>query len=139
MVCTSVDSKSIYRFETIPNLLTAQAERRAGACAIQTPSAEELSYGDLHQRINNISSQLRALGLGRRSRVVIVLPNGMNMSVMLLAVTSTSIAAPLNPSYREAEFQSYLNDIHADCAIVLAEDRRSPVRVVARKNNIPSY
>jgi acyl-CoA synthetase (AMP-forming)/AMP-acid ligase II/acyl carrier protein len=120
-------------------LLTAQAERRAGACAIQTPSAEELSYGDLHQRINNISSQLRALGLGRRSRVVIVLPNGLNMSVMLLAVTSTSIAAPLNPSYREAEFQSYLNDIHADCVIVLAEDHRSPVRVVARKNNIPIF
>jgi acyl-CoA synthetase (AMP-forming)/AMP-acid ligase II/acyl carrier protein len=59
------------------------------------------------------------------------------MSVMLLAVSSTSIAAPLNPSYREAEFQSYLNDIHADCVIVLADDRHSPVRVVARKNDIP--
>ena len=56
---------------------------------------------------------------------------------MLLAVSSTSIAAPLNPAYREAEFQSYLNDIHADCVIALADDRHSPVRVVARKYDIP--
>src|SRR5262245_52994857 len=111
-------SKSSYRFATIPDLLTVQAERHAGACAMQTTAADELSYRDLHQRVKNISSQLRALGLGRRSRVSIVLPNGLDMSVMLLAVSSTSIAAPLNPSYREAEFQSYLNDIHADCVIV---------------------
>ncbi len=132
-----MNSKSHYRFETIPTLLSTQAERRPHACAIQTPDAEELSYRDLHQRAISISRQLRALGLGKRSRVVIVLPNGLNMSVMLLAVTSTSIAAPLNPFYREAEFQSYLNDIHADCVIVQGDDRLSPVRVVAQKNGIP--
>ena len=130
--------KSSYRFETIPNLLAAQAERYAGACALlEVPSAAQLNYSELYQRVRSISSQLGAFGLGRRSRVAIVLPNGLNMSVMLLAVTSTAIAAPLNPSYRDAEFQSYFNDIRADC-VVVADGHWSPARAIARKNNIPT-
>ena len=84
-----------------------------------------------------IAYQLRSWGLDERSRVGIVVPNGLDMSAILLAVTSTSVAAPLNPSYRESEFQSYLNDIQADCIIVLDKDRVSPVRAVAHDKGIP--
>jgi acyl-CoA synthetase (AMP-forming)/AMP-acid ligase II/acyl carrier protein len=129
--------KSFYRFETIPNLLATQGSRHAGACALQTPLAEELNYSDLHQRIEIIADQLKALGFEKRSRVALILPNGLSLSVLLLAVSSTSIAAPLNPFYREAEFHSYLNEIRADCVILLADDRRSPARLVASKNDIP--
>src|SRR5690348_15677115 len=100
--------KSFYRFETIPSLLAAQAARYARACAIQTPSAEELNYSDLYQRTRVISDQLRALGLQKGSRIALSLSNGLNLSTLLLSVSSTSIAAPLNPVYREAELHSYL-------------------------------
>jgi acyl-CoA synthetase (AMP-forming)/AMP-acid ligase II/acyl carrier protein len=128
--------KSFYRFETIPSLLVTQAGCYAHACAIQTPLAEELSYSDLHQRTRIISDQLRALGFHKRSRIALSLPNGMNLSVLLLAVSSISIAAPLNPVYREAELHSYLNEIRADCIVVLANDRQTSARLAASRNHI---
>jgi len=132
-----MNPKSFYRFETIPSLLAAQAGRYPGSCAIQTPLAEELTYSDLHQRTKTISGQLSALGFRKNARVALVVPNGLNLSVLLIAVSSTAIAAPLNPLYREAEFQSYLNDIRADCIILDAEDRQSPARLAAGRNAIP--
>jgi oxalate---CoA ligase len=132
-----MNPKSFYRFETISNLLATQASRHPGACAIQTPLAEELNYSDLHQRVKIIAGQLRALGFDKHSRVALVLPNGLNLSVLLLAVSSASIAAPLNPFYREAEFHSYLSEIRADCVILPADDRQSPARLVARWMGIP--
>jgi acyl-CoA synthetase (AMP-forming)/AMP-acid ligase II/acyl carrier protein len=129
--------KSLYHFKTIPNLLSSQAERIGTACALRKPSGEQLSYQQLNERICKIAYQLRSWGLDERSRVGIVVPNGLDMSAILLAVTSTSVAAPLNPSYRESEFQSYLNDIQADCIIVLDKDRASPVRAVAHDKGIP--
>ena len=129
--------KSSYHFKTISNLLASQAERIGAARALRKLSGEQLSYQQLNERICKIAYQLRSWGLGARSRVGIVVPNGLDMSVILLAVTSTSVAAPLNPSYREAEFQSYLNDIQVDCIVVLEEDRVSPVRAIAQKMGIP--
>jgi len=130
-------SKSTYRFATIPNLLASQAERIGAARALLSRSGEQLSYQQLNERVCKIADQLRSWGLSPRSRIGIVAPNGLNMSVVLLAITSTSVAAPLNPSFREHEFQSYLDDIQVDCIVVLEEDRASSVRFVAEKKGIP--
>ncbi len=137
IVRTPQKSKSQYRFDKIADLLTRQAELRGTACALETPSGAQLSYTDLHRRVNNISAQLRAFGFGRSSRVVIVLPNGLNMAIMLLAVSSTAIAAPLNPSYREAEFEYYIKEIGANCVVVPADGGGSLARIVARRIGIP--
>jgi acyl-CoA synthetase (AMP-forming)/AMP-acid ligase II/acyl carrier protein len=128
--------KSTYRFATIPNLLAGQAERNRTSCALKSRSGEKLSYYQLNERVCKLVSQLRSLGVGPRARVGIVMPNGLDMSVALLAITSASIAAPLNPSCREAELQSYLDDIQVDC-IVTAENCESPVRAVAGNKDIP--
>lgn len=117
-------------------LLAIQVERHGGACALQIPGGEQLSYGDVGQRVGKVSGQLRALNLTGKSRVAIALPNGLNMSIMLLAVTSTAVAAPLNPAYREAEFLSYLNDIGADCIVVPAGSHSSPACAAARRSGI---
>jgi acyl-CoA synthetase (AMP-forming)/AMP-acid ligase II/acyl carrier protein len=128
--------KSSYRFATIPNLLSSQAARIDIACALKSRLGEQLSYQQLNERVCKIVNQLRSMGIGPRARVGIVVPNGLNMSVTLLAVTSASIAAPLNPSYREFEFQSYLDEIQVDCIITI-EGGVSPVRAVAKNKGIP--
>src|SRR4029078_8587958 len=83
-----------------------------------------------------IAGQLGAFNLGRTSRVAIALPNGLDMSIMLLAVTSTAVAAPLQPAYREAEFLTYLNDIGADCIVVPADSHASPACAAAHRSGI---
>jgi acyl-CoA synthetase (AMP-forming)/AMP-acid ligase II/acyl carrier protein len=127
--------KSHYRFSTVPNLLVSQAERFGAACALRSHSGEHLSYRQLNERVGQLAKQLRLLDVERSARVGIVVPNGLNMSVTLLAVMSAAIAAPLNPSYKEAEFQSYLDEIHVDYIITTLKDG-SPLWKVAEKSGI---
>src|SRR3954466_3050157 len=96
-----------YRFQTIPQLLANQGIKRRGPGALKAISGEQLTYEQLHKRVSSLVEQLRTYGVERRTRVGIVLPNGIDMPVALLTATSASIAAPLNPLFREQEFQSY--------------------------------
>ena len=135
MVCRPIKFQSSFRSATIPDLLTAQAERDARACAMQTPSGEELSYGALHQRVNNISASSRVGSWPTFTgpscyRTDWICPSCRLPSVHIDRRTVES-------GLPRSKFQSYLNDIHADRVIALADDRHPPVRVVARKNDIP--
>jgi acyl-CoA synthetase (AMP-forming)/AMP-acid ligase II len=65
-----------------------------------------------------------------------VLPNGPEMATAFLAVASAAVAAPLNPSYREEEFEFYLSDLGARLLLVQAEID-SPAIQVAKRRSIP--
>jgi oxalate---CoA ligase len=65
-----------------------------------------------------------------------VLPNGPEMAVAFLSVASSATCAPLNPLYREAEFDFFLEDLAPRIVITLA-GHASPVRAVADKRGIP--
>ena len=54
---------------------------------------------------------LNGLGIGRGDRVAIVLPNGPEMAGAFIAVAGGAATAPLNPAYREEEFDFYLGDL----------------------------
>jgi oxalate---CoA ligase len=84
-----------------------------------------------------VVGRLQSMGIGRHDRVAIALPNGPEMAVAFLAVTAGAIAAPLNPEYRNDEFEFYLADLKAKALIVPAGTDSSPAMVVARKLNIP--
>ena len=65
------------------------------------------------RRSTGSPQRLRAAGLDRSDRIAIVLPNGPEMVIVLLAAMSVGCAAPLNPKYREDEFRFYLDDLRA--------------------------
>ena len=64
------------------------------------------------------------LGVGRGDRVAIVLPNGPEMAAAFLSVAAAAAAAPLNPAYRQDEFEFYLGDLNAKALIVEAAANR---------------
>src|ERR1700687_4767429 len=105
----------------IYGLLEKWARETPDACAILAPGSPPLTYNGLYLRVNQAIADLHAMGIGRGDRVAIVLPNSPEMAVPLLAVASTATCAPLNPSYRSTEFESYLSDIRAKALIVQAE------------------
>ena len=78
---------------------------------------------------------LRACSLGREDRVAVVLPSGPEMVVCFFAVTAIATCAPLNPAFRAAEFEFYLDDLQAKLLIVLA-GAHSPARDVAAARGI---
>ena len=85
----------------------------AGAPAIGTVDDRAITFDTLRATIERMAGQLRTLGIHRGDRVAIVLPNGPEMAITFLAVSSCATAAPLNPKYREDEYRFYLEDLGA--------------------------
>jgi oxalate---CoA ligase len=122
---------------TIPDLLAGRARRTPDAAAILAPGRPDLTYGRLWQSICSIRDQLGEMGISRNQRIGIVLPNGPEMAVSFLAVSSCAVSAPLNPAYQASEFHYYLSDLQAG-ALIVPEGSESPATVVARELKIPT-
>ncbi len=102
------------------------------APALSAPERKPLSYGGLAALCAETEKGLAGLGLGRQSRLAIVLPNGPEMAAAFLACASALTAAPLNPAYREDEFHFYMEDIGATALLVEAGSS-SPAIAAARR------
>jgi acyl-CoA synthetase (AMP-forming)/AMP-acid ligase II len=86
--------------------------------AIVVPGGTSVTYAELRQQVNDLVAKLRALGLGRRDRIAIALPNGLEVVATFLAAATAGTAAPLNPAYTQEEFKFYLDDTSARALIV---------------------
>jgi acyl-CoA synthetase (AMP-forming)/AMP-acid ligase II len=109
---------------------------KADDIALRAPGRPGLSYEKLRAHVEATISALNARGIGRGDRVAIVLPNGPEMASAFLSVASGATTAPLNPGYREEEFDFYLSDLNAKALIVEAGSD-SPALTVARNKEIP--
>ncbi|MCC6710326.1 MAG: AMP-binding protein [Gammaproteobacteria bacterium] len=105
------------------------------APALGAPGREALSHGALRTHLSHIGEELARAGIGADDRVAIVLPNGPAMASCFVAVAAATTAAPLNPAYRDAEFQFYLDDL-APKAMILAAGDQGPARDVAQRAGI---
>jgi oxalate---CoA ligase len=120
----------------IHELLREWAERTPAAVALVAPDRQPLTYRRLLSQVEVTIRALSAAGLGRNDRVAIVLPNGPEMAVTFLAVASCATCAPLNPAYKEEEFDFYISDLNAR-ALIVASGMESAARAVAKKRGIP--
>ena len=118
--------------ETIADLLVPHRHDRP---AIGAPGRPWLDYGQLDRLAKATRQSLNVLGIGRGDRVAIVLPNGPEMATCFVTVATGAVTAPLNPAYREEEFDFYLADLDAK-ALIVAEDDESPAIAVARRRGI---
>jgi acyl-CoA synthetase (AMP-forming)/AMP-acid ligase II len=91
--------------------LLAHAEP-ARPALIVPDAAQALTYAQLTTRVETLAQRLASLGVRRGDRVALALPNGPDIVLLLLAVTTLgAAAAPLNPAYTESEFGFFLADI----------------------------
>ena len=81
------------------------------APAILASGRPTLGHGELRALVRDTAARLNRLGIGRGDRVAIVLPNGPEMATAFLAVAAAATTAPLNPAYREDEFD-FLSQRH---------------------------
>jgi len=96
------------------------ADPKSAAPAVITESPPlVLSYRALAEQIERLAEQLRSAGLRPGDCVVMVLPNGLEFIVVLLAIAAAGlIAAPLNPAYKANELRMFLEDIQPRAVIV---------------------
>jgi acyl-CoA synthetase (AMP-forming)/AMP-acid ligase II len=121
---------------TIYQLVKSHAEKSPNAVAIAAPGRLFLTYGKLLSQIDRVVTSIHAIGVGRNDRVALVLPNKPELAVAFLAIASSAACAPLNPAYRESEFDFYLSDLNARC-LVIESGADSPAIAVAQRRGIP--
>ncbi len=107
----------------------------ATAVAFAAPARPPLTYGRLADLLARTAERLARLGLGPGDRVAVVLPNGPEMAAAFVALAATVAVAPLNPAYREEEFDFYLGDLAAR-ALVVPAGMETPAVTVARRRGI---
>jgi acyl-CoA synthetase (AMP-forming)/AMP-acid ligase II/acyl carrier protein len=122
-------------FSRIPDLLEHQAERIPDEPAILAPGRVPLTYSLLYQHVQKTARSLRALGIGRRDRVAIVLANGPELPVAILAVAASATCAPMNPAYQSDDAEKYFADLRLN-ALITQADIDSPARRVALSRGV---
>ncbi|MDR6755126.1 acyl-CoA synthetase (AMP-forming)/AMP-acid ligase II [Mycoplana sp. BE70] len=117
---------------TVLSLLRGAAD---DAIALTAPGRVALTYRALRDFVGRIHRQLAARGIGAGDRVAIVLPNGPEMASAFVAIASGLSAAPLNPAYKQAEYEFYLSDLRPKLVLVDAGSD-NPVRAAAERLGI---
>ena len=107
-----------------------------GDPAIGAPGRPPLDFAGLRTLADATVARLNALGIGRADRVAIVLPNGPEMAAAFVAASCGCATAPLNPTYREDEFDFYLGDLNPR-ALIVERGSESPAASVAAQRGIP--
>ena len=122
-------------FLCLPHLLEHHSRHIPDAPAILAPGRAPLSYGRLYQHIDEIARTLRAMGIGCHDRVAVVLPNGPELAVAILAVAASAACAPLNQAYRFEELYRYFADLRPR-ALIAQAGINSPARRAALAHGI---
>src|SRR5258708_4740873 len=98
---------------TLPQLFAAQAAATPDAVAVVFAD-EELSYGELDARANQLAHHLRALGVGAESVVGVCLERSLELVVALLArLKAGGGYLPLDPEYPAERLHYMLADAGA--------------------------
>ena len=121
--------------KTIRNMINQQND---DLIFLTSEKNEKLSYGEFKIFNEKISRQLAATNIMSSDRAAIVLPNGPLMASSFLSISSYMSAAPLNPSYKQEEFEFYLDDLKPK--FLLVEPNSKSLAVIAAKNlDIPVF
>ena len=119
--------------KTIIDLLKAADPNMSALSGTNRP---DLTFGGLLSQAETTVAALNERGIGRNDRIAIVLPNGPEMASAFVSGGAGATTAPLNPAYREEEFDFYLSDLNAK-ALMVEHGSTSPALAVAKARDIP--
>jgi acyl-CoA synthetase (AMP-forming)/AMP-acid ligase II len=124
------------RAVSLRQLVADRAEAAPDSPALLAPGRPPLSYRGLLRQVEEGIGALSRHGIGPGDPVAVVLPNGPEMASLFLTVAAGAVCGPLNPAYRDTEFDFYLSDLQAR-ALILGAGSDSPARAVAIARGIP--
>lgn len=116
--------------------LIEQVEHAPTGVAIAAPGRIPLTYGHLHVQVDATIRALNQMGVGRNDRVGLVLPQGPEMAVALMATIAGSTCVPINPASHAAECDFYLSHVKPR-SLVVQVGIDVPARSVAKTHNVP--
>jgi acyl-CoA synthetase (AMP-forming)/AMP-acid ligase II/LPS sulfotransferase NodH len=121
---------------TVLEHLSRQAQVTPEVIAIHAHGRKGLGFQALHAHLVATASALNRLGAGRGDRVGIVLPGGPELATACLATAAVSVATPINPDFKQAEYETVLARLAPKLLLTLAGGQH-PVRAAAKVLGIP--
>jgi amino acid adenylation domain-containing protein len=120
------DTKRDYpKDKCIHELFEEQVERSFDAIAVVFED-QQLTYGDLNTRANQLAHYLQKLGVGAETLVGICVQRSIEMIVGLLGILKAGGAyVPLDPSYPKERLGFMLEDTHAGIVLTNTASRNS--------------
>ena len=108
---------------SLHRLFEAQVERTPRAIAL-TFENEQMTYGELNRRANQLAHRLRALGVGPEVSVGLCVERGIELVIGILGILKAGGAyVPLDPSYPRERLQFMIED--AKLAVILTREEIS--------------
>ena len=123
-------------FSRLEDLLAYYGRTASRLTAILAPDCAPVTYGAVWVRVNDAIRALRSFGIGPSDRVAVVLPNGPEAAVAVVAVAAGAVCVPLNPGFTADEWQRYFVDLRV-AALLTHADMDSASRGVAHTLGIP--
>jgi amino acid adenylation domain-containing protein len=123
-------------FSCIGDLLGYYGRIQPDHDAVLAPGHAAVTYGMLRALADDTAVRLRAFGIGRRDRVAVVLPDGPENAIALVAVAASAVCVPLNPRFTADECGRYFDDLRL-AALLTRADMNPPSRGVAQAAGIP--
>jgi carnitine-CoA ligase len=125
---------------TISSVLSRQAAERPNAPALQWQTEEPFSYKGLCEHCLRLAGGLRGLGVQPSNRVLIMLPNSMEI---VLAWFSTNllgaVEVPINIHYKDSWLVHEVNDCEAHLAIVHEQYLERFIQVVDQLEHLTDF
>ncbi|KAH8730223.1 hypothetical protein GQ44DRAFT_701029 [Phaeosphaeriaceae sp. PMI808] len=104
-----------------PTTLANAFSKDSSSTAIIVPGCPALhvSYQKLYADVKAFQQKLADVGISAQAAVSIALPNTYEFIVSFIAASwQRAIAAPLNPAYKQSEFEFYIDDLSSAIALV---------------------
>jgi amino acid adenylation domain-containing protein len=111
--------------KTVIDLFEAQVDKTPDSVAVIF-GEEELTYGELNRRANQVAHYLRSLGVKEETLVGISLNRSLELIVGILGILKAGGAyVPLDPEYPQERLQFMLDDTQAPVLITTREIQES--------------
>ena len=123
-------------FACLQDLLFHYGRNEPDRRAILAPGRLPMTYGALLLQTHDVVRGLRSLGVGRTDRVAVVLPDGPEAAVAMVAVAAGTVCVPLNPGLTYDEYERYFGELQL-AALLTHADPTSSSRSAAHALGIP--
>jgi oxalate---CoA ligase len=131
--CVGIETEAQF---TLGQVIGRTASRFPNQPAIVSTAFAPLTYHDLQRQLDNIRRQLRLAGLDCNARIGVLMPNGLEAVLAIVAVACCSVAVPLDPRLSPAEIDQRLDMLRLN-ALLLLQGSDCEARQAAERRRLP--